>query len=270
MKYWSFVDEEKILEKLLANPEDINYDTKVKIKVLIKHYKRLGMTKNDIRIELDKFLEEYCVLYCYADWDDMLRRYVNKYTKAENCEFRKTNDVIIYKEELEFISSKWNIDGINDIEIEKLLFVMLVLAKSSGNGSWLSYNDKIVFDLARYKFKTDGTNREVQKGKVFYELGHYEGKDILECMLYSKSGSIKLLYGKKEGEEVIRIKNDEDIDNIIVKYLDWRQKEGYNYCKVCGKEIKKTNNRGKYCSKCGRKVDNEKREERRKKNDFAD
>ena len=50
MKYWSFVDEEKILEKLLANPEDINYDTKVKIKVLIKHYKRLGMTKNDIRI----------------------------------------------------------------------------------------------------------------------------------------------------------------------------------------------------------------------------
>lgn len=55
------------------------------------------------------------------------------------------------------------------------------------------------------------------------------------------------------------------IDNIIVKYLDWRQKEGYNYCKVCGKEIKKTNNRGKYCSKCGRIVDNEKREERRKK-----
>ena len=264
MKYWSFIDEEKILEKLLANPEDINYDTKVKIKVLIKHYKRLGMTKNDIRIELDKFLEEYCVLYCYADWDDMLRRYVNKYTKAENCAFRKTNDVIIYKEELEFIASEWNIEGINNIEIEKLLFVMLVLAKSGGDGSWLNYNDKIVFDLARYKFSRE--NREIQKGKVFYELGHYEGKDILECMLYSKSGSIKLFYNKKEGEEVIRIKNDENIDNIIVKYLDWRQKEGYAYCKVCGKEIKVSKTKpSKYCTKCGRIVDNEKREERRKK-----
>lgn len=263
MKYWSFIDEEKILEKLLANPEDINYDTKVKIKVLIKHYKRLGMTKNDIRIELDKFLEEYCVLYCYADWDDMLRRYVNKYTKAENCAFRKTNDVIIYKEELEFIASEWNIESINNIEIEKLLFVMLVLAKSGGDGSWLNYNDKIVFDLARYKFSRE--NREIQKGKVFYELGHYEGKNILECMLYSKSGSIKLFYNKKEGEEVIRIKNDEDIDNIIVKYLDWRQKEGYNYCKVCGKEIKKTNNRGKYCSKCAKEINIEKTKENKSK-----
>ena len=71
-------------------------------------------------------------------------------------------------------------------------------------------------------------------------------------MLYSQSGSIKLLYGKKEGEEVIRVRNDENIDNIIVKYLDWRQKEGYNYCKVCGKEIKRTNNKSKYCSKCAK------------------
>ena len=257
MKYWSFIDEEKILEKLLANPEDVNYDTKVKIKVLIKHYKRLGMTKNDIRVELDKFLEEHCVLYCYAEWDDMLRRYVNKYTKAENCAFKKTNDVIIYKEELEFISSEWNIKGVKSIEIEKLLFVMLVLAKSSGNGTWLSYNDKIVFDLARYKFDKN-EKREIQKGKVFYELGHYEDRNVLECMLYSKSGSIKLLYGKKEGEEVIRIKNDEDIDNIIVKYLDWRQKEGYNYCKVCGKEIKKSGKTDKYCGKCKKEIEKEK------------
>ena len=106
--------------------------------------------------------------------------------------------------------------------------------------------------MARYKFSRE--NREIQKGKVFYELGHYEGKNILECMLYSKSGSIKLFYNKKEGEEVIRIKNDEDIDNIIVKYLDWRQKEGYNYCKVCGKEIKKSCNREKYCGKCSKKI----------------
>ena len=262
MKYWSFIDEEKILEKLLANPQDVNYDTKIKIKVLIKHYKRLGMTKNDIRNKIDEFLEEHCILYCYAEWDDMLRRMVNKYTKAENCELKKTHDVIIYKEELEFISSQWNIEGINSIEIEKLLFIMLVLAKSNGSGNWLSYNDKIVFDLARYKFKTDGTNREIQKGKVFYELGHYEGKNILECMLYSKSGSIKLFYGRNEGEEVMRIKNDDDIDNIIVKYLDWRQKEGYNYCKVCEKKIKKSGRRDIYCSKCAKEIEREKTKER--------
>lgn len=257
MKYWSFIDEGRILEKLLADPNDINFDTKIKIKILIKYYKSKGMTKNEIRNELDNFLMEHCVKFCYAEWDDLLRRYVNKYTKAEHCELKKTNDVIIYKEELDFISSEWNIQGINSIEIEKLLFIMLVLAKSSGDGSWLSYNDKIVFDLARYKFKTDGTNREIQKGKVLYELGHCD-KKVLECMLYSQSGSIKLLYGEKEGEEVIRVRNDENIDNIIVKYLDWRQKPNYNYCKVCGKEIKKKGKADKYCGKCKKEIEKEK------------
>ena len=52
------------------------------------------------------------------------------------------------------------------------------------------------------------------------------------------------------------------IDNIIVKYLDWRQKEGYNYCKVCGKEIKKTNNKNIYCTKCGKKIKQEQDNER--------
>ena len=263
MKYWSFIDERKILEKLLADPSDINFDTKIKIKILIKYYKNKGMTKNDIRNELDRFLMEHCVKFCYAEWDDLLRRYVNKYTKAEHCELKKTNDIIIYKEELDFISSEWNIEGIKSIEIEKLLFIMLVLAKSSGDGTWLSYNDKIVFDLARYKFNKN-INREIQKGKVFYELGHCD-KKVLECMLYSQSGSIKLLYGKKEGEEVIRVRNDENIDNIIVKYLDWRQKPNYNYCKVCGKEIKKTNNRGKYCRKCAKEINIEKTKENKSK-----
>ena len=49
------------------------------------------------------------------------------------------------------------------------------------------------------------------------------------------------------------------IDNIIVKYLDWRQKEGYNYCKVCGKEIKLKikNSNAKYCNKCAKIIQSE-------------
>ena len=44
MKYWSFIDEEKILEELLVNPNTIAKDTNTKVKVLIKHYKREGLT----------------------------------------------------------------------------------------------------------------------------------------------------------------------------------------------------------------------------------
>ena len=61
------------------------------------------------------------------------------------------------------------------------------------------------------------------------------------------------------------------IDNIIVKYLDWRQKDGYAYCKVCGKEIKKSyvNSNIKYCGKCAKEIklknDAERIREKRKK-----
>ena len=123
MKYWSFIDEEKILEELLANPNTIAKDISTKVKILIKHYKREGLSKNEIRNELDNFLMEHFVGFVLADWDKKLKRWVNKYTKQEHCSFIKMNDIVIYKEELDFISKEWNIEGENNIEIEKLLFV---------------------------------------------------------------------------------------------------------------------------------------------------
>ena len=81
MKYWSFIDEEKILEELLVNPNTIAKDTNTKVKVLIKHYKREGLSKNEIRNELDNFLMEHFVGFVLADWDKKLKRWVNKYMK---------------------------------------------------------------------------------------------------------------------------------------------------------------------------------------------
>ena len=78
MKYWSFIDEEKILEKLLEDPSSVSKDSSTKIKVLIKYYKRLGYSKNEIRNMLDEFLMKYYLGFVLADWDDKLKRWVNK------------------------------------------------------------------------------------------------------------------------------------------------------------------------------------------------
>jgi hypothetical protein len=76
-------------------------------------------------------------------------------------------------------------------------------------------------------------------------------------MLYSKNGSIKIFYNREDGEEVMRIKNDDDIENVILRYLDWRKYPMYAYCECCGKEIKikHYNDRSKYCSKCSKEID---------------
>ena len=264
MKYWSFIDEEKILEELLVNPNTIAKDTNTKVKVLIKHYKREGLSKNEIRNELDNFLMEHFVGFVLADWDKKLKRWVNKYTKQEHCSFIKMNDIVIYKEELDFISKEWNIEGEDNIEIEKLLFVMLVLAKSTGNGQWLNYKDDIAFDLARYKFKR-GTPKPTQRGKLLYKLINLE-----DSMLdYSeRSNKTRLLYCVEEGEEVFRITYNTYVENIVTMYLDWREYPNYKYCKVCGKEIKITGNRKKYCSKCAEKIKDSQDKQRYEKRKF--
>ena len=261
MKYWSFIDEEKILEKLLEDPSSVSKDSSTKIKVLIKHYKRLGYSKNEIRNMLDEFLMKYYLGFVLADWDDKLKRWVNKYTKQENCDFKKMEDVVIYKEELDFIARQWNIEGELDIEVEKLLFIMLVLAKSSSDGSWMNYTDIIAFDLARYNFKR-GETKQIQRGKMLYKLSKHD-EDILECLKYSNK--IKLRYNKTEGEEVFRITRDTCVENIITMYLDWRGYPNYKYCRCCGKEIKVMGNRQKYCPKCAKEIEKNNTKNRVKK-----
>ena len=49
----------------------------------------------------------------------------------------------------------------------------------------------------------------------------------------------------------MRINYDDDIENIIVRYLDWWKYPVYAYCECCGKEIKMGNTKpSKYCKKC--------------------
>ena len=83
-------------------------------------------------------------------------------------------------------------------------------------------------------------------------------------MLYSKNGSIKIFYNREDGEEVMRIKNDDDIENVILRYLDWRKYPVYAYCECCGKEIKISGNRKKYCSKCAKQINIEKTKNNKK------
>lgn len=256
MKYWGFINEYEILEKLLKDNSLINVDTIVKVKLLVKHYKSQGLSKNEIRNEIDKFMMEHYNGFVLADWDDTLRRIVNKYSKKQYCELKKMDDIVIYKEELDFISSQWNIEGVSQIEVEKLLFAMLVLAKSNGEGVWLNYKKTLVFKLARYKYESHKPQQE-QRGKLLYKLANHERK-IIECLIYSRNGSIKLFYGVDEGEEVMRIGCNDDIENIIVRYLNWRQYPIYNYCKCCGKEIKRGNTKpSKYCKKCKEIIERE-------------
>ena len=254
-----FINERELAEGLLNDKKLINDSTLPRIRAYIKLLKQKGMSKTDIRNEIDNLMLEYYSGFVMGDWDDNLRKMVNKYTKTKNCEFREVVEkVFITKEELNVITSIGGLSGFESIEIEKILFVMLVLAKAN-NGIWISYTSNDMFKLARFKYKARTDKQQIQREKLIYDLSHFtdgivEG-NVINVTNFGKQPSIKLNFvSEEDGENVLEV-DLKEIDNVILKYLNWRKKDGYNYCQVCGKEIvSKAKKPTKYCSKCAKIV----------------
>lgn len=243
------INEEIVAKELIENNKLINEDTITKIRCYIKYLKHDGITKREIRNKLDKFMMDNYKGFIMADWDKILQRMVNKYSKHKNSEYRKANDeIVIYKSELKLISEVGDLSGFRDIEIEKVLFIMLVLAKIH-DSRWVNYTSEEIFKLARFKYKTKADVRIIQREKLIYDLANFKDNKILKVTNYGKSPSLELLFIEESGEVEIKLKTD-DINNIIIEYLKWRKKENYTYCVECGKEISSITKPKKYCNKC--------------------
>lgn len=253
MAIWSFIDEKKMLEGLLKNKNGINTNTVQKLIVYIKHLKEIKKTKTEIRNEVDKIMAEKYVGFVMADWDSILKSLVNKYTKKENREFKTLTDINIRQDELEFINK------FQDTELEKLLFVMLVVGKASASkmkegkdNYWINCESKDLFTLAKYKFK-GRTDRFSQREYKLYDIRE---KGLIDVQNICDSTGIKLLYGKREIDEqglIIHI-NENNIDSLVLHYLKWRG-ENIIKCKECGVLIERIGNSNIiYCKNCAKKV----------------
>ena len=253
MKLWSFINEKKMVEDLIKNNKIINNNPRDYIVAYIKYLKNeKNKSKIEIRNLLDDFLINNLSGFVVADWNDKLQRWVNKYSQSKYSGYKQGKEIKITKGELENIKEVGNISKINSIELEKILFIMLVLAKSTyieGKDLWCNYPSKDIFKLARYKYKTRDNKNSLQREYLLYDLKQ-ETKDK-----YIEFGgeNIKLLYGDNDTEIELKLNLDENnVENVILEYLNWRKLEGYYYCKECGKEIKNNNKNNKYCSKCSK------------------
>lgn len=260
MNLWSFVNEENIVNDLLKKPSNININTRERLIAYIKYLKKNKKTKNEIRNEIDEFMIKYYNGFIVADWDKRIQRWVNKYSKRDYCEFKTNKKISITKDELDFISNIGDIGSVKSIEIEKVLFCMLVLAKSVHRGEdkeyWCNYDSKDIFKLARFKYKkSSGIPYLIQRETLIYDIAHYKNK-IIETI----NSNIKLLYGKEKytNEDIVLTLdlNESNAKNMISYYLDWKKEKDYHYCGECGKEIMVKTNNQLYCNKCSKEIKN--------------
>lgn len=262
-----FIDEEKMAQELVENFRLINLDTYKRLQAYIKYLKHQKNTKNDVRNKIDELMMDYYSGFVMADWDATLQSMVNKYTRPHYREYKKTNSIYIYEDELEFIKNIGSVGDVGSIEVEKVLFVMLILGKLSQcdkEDIWVNQKSVDTFKLARFKYKQKADQYKIQREKLIYDLGNYKDFKILEPTTFGNSPGIKILYSSKtKKKQIIKIGCMGDcLENVIVKYLNWRNIECYKYCERCGVKIIDTNNKTVRCKDCAKKLKNEKDKER--------
>ena len=263
---YSFIDENKIIKDLLKDKSLINKNTMQKLIVYIKYLKSESKNKPTIRIMIDELMEEYYIGFCVADWDDILNKLINKYTKAECRELKTVGSVNITRKELEYIKQFKNDN------IEKLLFTMLVIGKYSKNnndddGVWINCDSEEMFKISKFKYgkSTEKGSRFEQREYLIYDLANMENPP-LQVSHKCNSTSIKILFNDIEhDEEGLNITiNQDNVQQLPYYYIEWKSPEKIIRCQKCEclVEVTSKTKKPKVCKKCAKEIDNLKRKNR--------
>lgn len=244
----NIVNERKLAESLAKNFDLINDNTYNRLVAYTKYLKQKGETKRNIRNIIDNLMERYYIGFVMADWDDLLQKIVNRYSKNDSCAYRDVKQIYISKAELDFIHSS------NNVEIEKLLFVLLVLAKLNKNDNndklICSYESKDIFTLSKYKYK-NRIPRDEQRDYLLHDISE---TGLITFINRCDSLGIILNYGNLEdiNDGLSFFMDEDNYKDIVYYYLVYIGDKSIKQCEVCGKYFKsksKKNNQ-KYCNKC--------------------
>jgi len=230
------LNEKEILDKSL-NKGFIDKKPSNTIKLLAKHFFSIGQNKNQVIDSIDNFMEKNYKNYNFIDWQNIIKRIVNKISKLEKFEFINIFNVIIYKEELEIIKK------IDNLRSEKLAFVLLVYSKiynqmNKNETNWVNSDLRDIFS---------DTKMAVSKKDQCLMINKLGDMKLLEVSRRVDCTNIKVLFTQNNGNKKLVIN---DFRDFVLAYLKWKGEKIGN-CERCGILIKAYNSR-KYCDECAK------------------
>lgn len=165
---------------------------------------------------------------------------VDAIKKAHKKPFYVIDSVRITQSELDIISS------LDDIRAEKILFVLLCMAKqqSISNGftnGLVKYSLPSLYKTARVSVPTD------EREYILYRIIHagllsYPKKNDTQCLFVN--------FIDNDGEAALNI-DEIDFQELAYVYLQWKNGGGYDRCENCGRLFRKNKYR-KYCYNCAK------------------
>ncbi|MFR3182489.1 MAG: hypothetical protein ACLTPN_02590 [Clostridia bacterium] len=228
-------DEIKHAKEVIEHGTQTVRNKNFELQLVANYLRKEGYSDIDIEEELHRISKKYFKDYNRIKMYNSIDKKVKKSKKAIP---KIAYPVKIYQEEIDIILSE------DSIKCQKLMFVYLVLAKYymsnvHSDKYYVGCKDNDIFKLC------DMYVRKQEK----LDLMHYLTKKGYITPTLSMSSIVN--YVKEDGEVVLEIIPDQN----MIYYFEKEYLDGiFINCEICGKLVKKTNNRIKYCKKCAQEV----------------
>lgn len=252
MKSMTF-SEKRDIEKILSSGEVTQDNVVCIISSLAKYNLSINhMEDDDNYAYINNWLKAHYLYYVETELHSTIKQ---KIDAAHTYKLLESDDLIIYKSELDKILE------INDIRAEKVLFVLLCVAKLQKNiFGYQNGKYKLaltnVFKLARVHIPSkDRSSFMHSLLKNGYVNAPFKVSDEHRYITFISDGT--------EDEEEIRI-DECDFNELAYVYLNWKNKEdGYTRCQKCNRLIKQSKTKPKkYCEECAKEIEKEKTKDR--------
>ena len=247
------LDEPRLYRELMEDNSKINYDTIKRLRAYIKFLYKDGKSPSETYNIIIEFLRNNLAGFREYLWEDRLRKLIKQVRDKKNREIIKLKTIKITNEELEWIKER------NDINVESVLFILLLIAKTTNSGGeqlWVTSSLEDIFTMSHAKLpKIKGMTIKKKRGlfcNSLYENGY------IDINKGSGKGFFKLNYGSmsNKGEGLELTLTNENINYIVYEYHKWRGLRVIN-CERCGCLVPAKNNKTKYCKNCAAIIKNE-------------
>lgn len=242
------MNEIELVEDLIEK-KGLGYDMTRQVPTyLAKYYFHQGYNRKDVYDKINMFMLANCPGYNAVLCREMVDKSISY---AEKHPIVCVDGISVTENEIEKICA------LSAKRMRRVMFAYLCIAKfnylvNEKTNYWVGTDDKDVFRLADVKLSE--YNRDLMLHEL-HKLGYLGFSRAIDNL------NVQVLIVDNESTPVLFVKSFDDIG------AQWEMFCGESYvpCVRCGKYIKKTGNRKKYCHKCARLVNIEKTTERKSK-----
>lgn len=227
-------------KKIIQNRK-VSEDKNESIKILIKYYKYKGMAKEKARNAIENILNVTLRDFNSVKMGDYLDGLVNSCYKND-WKLVQRDDILITQKEIESIKK------LNDRNLEKLCFTMLIMCKAdnleeSKYGFWVNRDINEIFlesGIKRNLVQQDAMIRKIR------DLGYVDLSSNVRKM-GMKINYVDKIDNYTDNEVLIKLNKFEQLDLVYLRLIGEKIVE----CEECGILIEVKNGRpNQYCNKC--------------------